>query len=187
MCGRYTIYEEPEVLETRFHATLFDPDTYQPHFNASPSQRLPIIRNDRPNEIVLGFWGFVPSWGYEGTRMSPAINARGETVADSLMFREAFARRRCLVLMNGFYEWERKDGVTTPYYITLQNGAPFACAGIWETPSARTRDAPRFAILTVGANTLISTIHDRMPVILDEHDERAWLDVDSLIAPSMRP
>ena len=78
--------------------------------------------------------------------------------------------------MNGFYEWQQNESVKTPYYITLTSGAPFACAGIWEPSNGRTRGASRFAILTIGANTLVSTIHDRMPVILDEHDERAWLD-----------
>ena len=86
--------------------------------------------------------------------------------------------------------WDRTGGVATPYYITLTSGAPFACAGIWEPPSARTRGVPRFAIITVGANALVSTIHDRMPVVLDEHDEQPWLaegatsdHVAALIAP----
>ena len=188
MCGRYTIYENQEALEARFGATFVNGGAYRGLYNAAPSQQLPIILNEHPKDIVLASWGFVPSWAYEGTRIPPAINARGETIAP--LFRDAFAHRRCLVLVNGFYEWDRTGDVATPYYITLTGGAPFACAGIWEPPSARTRGVPRFAIITVGANALVSTIHDRLPVVLDEHDEQPWLvesatsdHVAALIAP----
>ena len=169
MCGRYSIYETKEVLEERFGARFGEGTTFGGIYNAAPMQQLPIIRNDHPETIVMATWSFLPEWAHA---LRPQINARGETVADTPLFRDAFAHRRCLVLVNGFYEWHENRSVKTPYYITLTSGAPFACAGIWEPPSARTRGVPRFAILTVGANALVSTIHDRMPVVLDEHDEQ---------------
>ena len=104
MCGRYSIYETKEVLEQRFHATFVNGGAYRGVYNATPMQQLPIILNEHPETIVMATWGFVPAWAQHGPRVPPAINARGEGIAPS--FTDAFARRRCLVLVNGFYEWE---------------------------------------------------------------------------------
>ena len=154
MCGRYTIYENQEALEARFGATFVNGDAYRGHYNAAPSQQLPIILNEHPKDIVLASWGFVPSWAYEGTRIPPAINARGETIAP--LFRDAFAHRRCLVLVNGFYEWDRngRRGNAVLHHasqaahrlpVRVYGSRPAreheACLGSPSSPSAQTRSS----------------------------------------------
>jgi putative SOS response-associated peptidase YedK len=165
-----------EALEERFHAHL-STELAGPTYNAAPSQAQLTILNDHPDTIVRAAWGFVPEWADGRPDVKPLINARAETVATKPFFRDAFKRKRCLVLADGFYEWQRAGKGKIPYRIALKNEEPFAFAGIWST----VRDAqggvqPTFAILTTEANTLVSQIHTRMPVILREQDEAAWLN-----------
>jgi putative SOS response-associated peptidase YedK len=189
MCGRFTLYTKAEALEERFDAQL-EMD-YTPMYNAAPSQTLPVILNTDPGSIVAAEWGFVPQWadGREGVK--PVINARGESVADKPFFRSAFKSNRCLILADGFYEWQRSQKHKVPYRFVLKSGEPFAFAGMW----SRIHDATgalrtTFGIITTEANALVSKIHNRMPVILSEQDEADWLnpqlgmdDAKALIAP----
>jgi putative SOS response-associated peptidase YedK len=119
----------------------------------------------------------VPEWADGRSDVKPLINARAETVATKPFFRDAFKRKRCLVLADGFYEWKRTGKSKVPYRIALQTEEPFAFAGIWSmVHNAQGEVHPIFAILTTEANTLVSQIHTRMPVILREQDEAAWLN-----------
>ncbi len=175
MCGRFTTPIDAGDLEARFGAQLLESD-YLPRFNAAPTQMLPVVCSDRPKEIVLARWGFIPHWAKAGSDIKPQINARGETVASKPSFRHAFRGARCLVLAQSFFEWKRDGATKQPYRILLARDAPFAMAGIW---SAREEDGARvvtFAIITTEANALVREIHDRMPVILPEEAERRWLD-----------
>jgi putative SOS response-associated peptidase YedK len=142
-----------------------------PRYNAAPGQHLPIAVNTGRRWITVGRWGFKKHWDKEkGTGL---INARAETVAEKPMFRDAFARRRCLVLADSFFEWRRTVQGKTPYRILLKSGEPFTFAGVW----TRGADgAITFAIITTEANELVAKIHYRMPVIMVESDERAWLE-----------
>jgi putative SOS response-associated peptidase YedK len=120
-------------------------------------------------------WGFVPEWADGRPDVKPLIKARAETVATKPFFRDAFKRKRCLVLADGFYEWKRTGKGKVPYRITLKTEQPFA--GIWSTVhDAQGRVHPTFAILTTEANALVAQIHTRMPVILREQDEADWLN-----------
>jgi putative SOS response-associated peptidase YedK len=175
MCGRYDIFTNAETLARRFHATWEEAGRYQPHYNAAPSQLLPLIRNDARDVITLGQWGFLPSWA-RGKPIKPMINARAETVAAKPMFRGAYTSHRCLVLAEGFYEWKQTDAGKIPYRITRTDGQPFAFAGLFSQYDVGGEE-PRttFTILTTAPNALMADIHHRMPVILLPNHEEAWL------------
>jgi putative SOS response-associated peptidase YedK len=165
-----------EALEERFRAHL-STEVAAPIYNAAPFQAQLTILNDHPDAIVRAAWGFVPEWADGRPDVKPLINARAETVATKPFFRDAFKRKRCLVLANGFYEWKRTGKDKVPYRIALKTEEPFAFAGIWSTVhDAQGSVQPTFAILTTEANTLVAQIHTRMPVILREQDEAAWLN-----------
>jgi putative SOS response-associated peptidase YedK len=164
------------ALEERFHAHL-STELAVPTYNAAPSQAQLTILNDHPDTIVRAAWGFVPEWADGRPDVKPLINARAETVPTKPFFRDAFRRKRCLVLADGFYEWKRAGKGKVPYRIALKTEEPFAFAGIWSTVhDAQGAVQPTFAILTTDANALVSQIHTRMPVILRKQDETAWLD-----------
>jgi putative SOS response-associated peptidase YedK len=176
MCGRFTLSTKAEALEERFHATLAE-GVYAPNYNAVPLQALLTILNDNPEVIVPTAWGFVPAWAEGRSDVKPLINARGETVASKPFFRTAFKSSRCLVLSDGFYEWRRAKSGKVPYRIALKTKEPFAFAGIW----SRLHDAEgamqtTFALIITEANALVAHMHHRMPVILREEDEEAWLN-----------
>ena len=176
MCGRFTMATNAEALEERFHAHL-STEVAAPTYNAAPSQAQLTILNDHPHAIVRAAWGFVPEWADGRPDVKPLINARAETVATKPFFRDAFKRKRCLVLADGFYEWKRAGKGKVPYRIALKTEEPFAFAGIWSAiHDAQGVVQPTFAILTTEANALVSQIHTRMPVILREQDEENWLN-----------
>jgi len=175
MCGRYTIVADAAALEARFHAYI-PPGLLAPSYNAAPAQGLPTILNANPYVITVSAWGFRPEWA-DWRDVTPVINARAETVATKPFFRQAFRTKRCLVLADGFYEWQRTGKGKVPYRIALKTEEPFAFAGIWSTVhDGQGGVHPTFAILTTEANALVSQIHHRMPVILKEQDEEDWLN-----------
>lgn len=147
MCGRYSLFISPDELEERFGATFeFD---FEPRYNAAPGQQLPVVCDDSRASITQCRWGLVPSWADEAS--TNLINARSETVSEKPAFRDAYRNRRCLVLVDGFYEWTTTDsdsgsgsdstGHKQPYRITRTDEQPFALAGLWEswTPSQTQR------------------------------------------------
>jgi len=176
MCGRFTIATNRAALEERFHAHL-STERAVPTSNAAPSQAQLTILNEHPDTIVRAAWGFVPEWADGRLDVKPLINAQAETVPTKPFFRDAFRRNRCLVFADGFYEWQRAGKGKVPYRIALKTEEPFAFAGIWSTVhDAQGAGHPTFAILTTDANALVSQMPTRMPVILREQDETAWLD-----------
>jgi putative SOS response-associated peptidase YedK len=176
MCGRFTMATNAAALEERFHARLAT-EIAEPTYNAAPSQGQLTILNDHPDAIVRAVWGFVPEWADGRPDVKPLINARAETVATKPFFRDAFKRKRCLVLADGFYEWKRTGKSKVPYRIALKTEEPFAFAGIWSTVhDAHGAVQPTLAIITTESNALVAQIHNRMPVILREQDEEAWLN-----------
>ncbi len=176
MCGRYTIFTEPRRLMERFQAEWPDAP-WQPRYNAAPTQPLPVLLNDGTRRIRLLRWGLIPHWAEDPTIGHRLINARAETLTQRPSFREAFRRRRCLVLADGFYEWQRTPRGRTPYWIGLKDHEPFAFAGLWdrwEGPEGEVIES--FTIITTAANERVAPIHDRMPVILLPEHEAIWLD-----------
>jgi putative SOS response-associated peptidase YedK len=126
--------------------------------------------------LVFLRWGLIPSWAGDPRIGNRLINARAETAAEKPSFRSAFRQRRCLVLADGFYEWQRLDGKKQPYYFRMRDSQPFAFAGLWERSSAQGKAVETCTLLTTEANELLRTIHDRMPVILEPDTYDRWLD-----------
>jgi len=183
MCGRYAIYgpksrNNREVIEFLGRELRFGPV-----YNAAPTRELPVCRvtEREGRELTLLRWGLVPSWAKDPTIGARMINARGDTVAQKPAFRAAFARRRCLVPMSGFYEWRAGGARKVPYFIHLLNANLFAAAGLYEYWPGRDGAAPieSYAIITTDANDVLKPLHERMPVILHEADYETWLAPDN--------
>ena len=194
MCGRYSLIADLGDLAHKFE---FDGDwlSFEAAYNIAPTQQaLTVGENGGGRKAVFMRWGLIPSWAKDpsiGVRM---INARAETVAEKPAFRTALRKRRCLVLADGFYEWQRVAGsrAKRPMRIVLKTGEPFAFAGLWETwldPAGGPIES--CAIITTTANDLLAPIHDRMPVILPRESESLWLnasdDDPGLLVQMLRP
>ena len=180
MCGRYALHGPKtrklgDKLSFRGAAVEF-----APRYNIPPMQDLPVYCIDAEHgpRLTLMRWGLVPAWARAAGKGAPLNNARAETVTVKPTFREAYRRRRCLVPMNGFYEWHRAGAQKTPYYIGMQDSELFAVAGLYEYRPGDTTVAPMttFTVLTTAANALMQPIHDRMPVILPAEAYEEWLD-----------
>ncbi|MCC7117808.1 MAG: SOS response-associated peptidase [Anaerolineales bacterium] len=178
MCGRFTLTIDPAQLEDAFHGYQF-PQPFAPRFNIAPSQPLLAIPNDGKLTATFFLWGLVPVWAKDISIAHKLINARGETLAEKPSFRASFKYKRCLIPADGFYEWKTNPGIKTktPYYIHLQERKPFALAGLWSEWNSPAGDALRTCtIVTTQPNPLMSTLHNRMPVILEKQDYAEWLD-----------
>lgn len=183
MCGRATIVDPNglEVVSYEF-TKKFNPADWRPRYNIRPTQDLPVLRAAEGSgcELVALRWGLIPGWAKDPAAVQSTFNARGETVNEKPTFRTAFRKRRCLVLVDGFYEWPKKPNRDkNPRYIYMKAGGVFAFAGLWE----RWRDdvtgvvVESCAIITTDANALLQSVpHDRMPVILGRRDWDRWLD-----------
>jgi putative SOS response-associated peptidase YedK len=173
MCGRYSIGPDIESLVEKLNVAL--PPDFAPHYNAAPSQQLPVVSNQQSGQVKMYRWGMIPFWANSasGQRL---INARAETVNEKSTFKQAFRKQRCLVLADGYYEWQKTKEGKQPYRIILANEVPFVFAGIWQEPNEIVEsDIPEYCIITTEAPTSIRDIHDRMPVILDEAAWEFWL------------
>ena len=181
MCGRFTLTSNSDALQERFgflseftDAEFFD---HGPRYNIAPTQAVLTVTNDGQRRGEVMRWGLIPFWAKDlkvGARM---INAVGETVSTKRAFREAFKKRRCLVLANGFYEWKKDGNRRLPTYIYSKNNEPLAFAGLWETWKSSEGPVVRSCtIITTSANSFIEPIHNRMPVILSGETQALWLD-----------
>jgi len=180
MCGRFTLTSGPAALQRALHLDT-PPEELLPRFNIAPTQNVAIVTSLENPRVEYVRWGLIPSWAKEASIGSRMINARAETVRAKPAFRSAFLKRRCLILADGFYEWERaargRGGARAPFYIQLQGGDPFAFAGLWETWRAPQGEEVRTCtIVTCAANEIIGRFHDRMPVILEGEAAKRWLD-----------
>ena len=187
MCGRYTLTTPAVELERRFLVRLGE--DYVPRYNVAPGQVVLAVVSPEGERRAVGLrWGWVPAWASE-PKPGP-INARAETAATKPMFRRAMRRRRCLVLADGFYEWQRLGGTRRPYLFRLRDGAPFALAGLWERWDGPGGPLWTCCVLTTRPNALVGQVHDRMPVILRPEWEEAWLDPEvepADLAPAWEP
>ena len=154
-----------------------DWDAFDKRHNIAPTQEVLTVVGGETRRGGFMRWGLVPSWAKELKVGSRMFNARGETVAERPAFRTALRRRRCLVLADAFYEWQKVAGGKRPMRISLKSGEPFAFAGpwaVWRDPQGNR--VPSCTIITTEANGLLRPIHDRMPVILPRDLEELWLD-----------
>lgn len=180
MCGRFTLTASIEEILNRFDIQVFlEAENYEPSYNIAPSQSvLAVINDGRQNRMGFLKWGLVPSWAKDASVGNKMINARAETVAEKPSFRNAFKKKRCLIVADSFFEWKRhEDQTKTPMRIKLKSSDLFAMAGIWESWKAPDgRLLYSCSVITTLPNELMKGIHDRMPVILKPEDERLWLD-----------
>ena len=180
MCGRYTVSNPGEILPELLGND--DASEMAARYNVAPTQMAPVVvaGEDGSRRVVEMRWGLVPYWAKDPEIGSRMINARSESVAEKPAFRDSFGRRRCLVAADGFYEWQKVPGGKQPYLIRLEGGAPFAFAGLWDRwRGSRGRVLETFTILTTTPNSLVTPIHDRMPVILPAEARAGWLDRDA--------
>ncbi len=187
MCGRYTNRYSWSELHRLYAVTGVapPPSNFRPRYNIAPTDTVPVVRRRAGNRAVDFLkWGLVPLTAKNAADAAKLINARAETVPDRAPFRSAFLHRRCLVPADGFYEWKKiTPKQKQPYFVTMRDNAPFAFAGIYEYWIPR--EGPRletFAIITCPANSVVATLHDRMPVILTPESWPAWLG-EQLISP----
>lgn len=192
MCGRYASFLPAEALRALFQTVNATPNL-EPTWNMAPTRDAPVVRlhpETRARHLDLLRWGLVPHWAKDPKSVRQPINARAETVATAPMFRDALARRRCLVPADLFYEWQATDGAKQPYAIARADGQPMVFAGLWEGWRGADGTVLRsFAIVTTSANSVLRPIHERMPVILEPPDWPTWLgetegDAPALLRPS---
>jgi len=199
VCGRFTSLTSPEELAVLFSAELVMTEAsspprlgdgpFTPNFNVAPSTAIQVVARGSDGLRKLGrmTWGLVPSWAKE-RRGSGHINARAETISEKPSFRPSVAHKRCLIPMDGYFEWRTvvdADASTLvpakapkrAVYVTRSDGRPMAVAGLWSTwrpgpdePSIRT-----CCVITTAANSKLARIHDRMPVVLEDEDWTVWL------------
>ena len=180
MCGRYTLSTPAGRLADEFQLDAAAVDI-APSYNVAPTQQVAAVLEDQGGRrLEMLRWGLVPSWADDPEIGARMINARSETAPEKPSFRRAFRGKRCLIAADGFYEWKREDGGKQPYYFRMQDGRPFAFAGLWESWEKGGEGTLRTcAILTTRANSVLSGIHERMPVILPPDAYNAWFDPDA--------
>jgi putative SOS response-associated peptidase YedK len=179
MCGRYRLTAKERYL--RDHFGLDGDISWTPHWNIAPTQRVPIVRQDRTEPMRtfdLVRWGLIPYWAKDRSIATKTINAMSETATEKPAFRDAMRLRRCLIPADGFYEWRTLGPkAKQPFSIGLVDDSVFAFAGLWERwrdPSGELVET--CSILTTKPNSLVADVHDRMPVILSAADYDLWLD-----------
>jgi putative SOS response-associated peptidase YedK len=180
MCGRFTLSASIDQIMNRFDVEAFlDKEGYQPNYNVAPSQSvLAIIYNGTINKMGYLRWGLIPPWAKDTSVGYKMINARSETLTEKPSYRNAYRKKRCLIIADSFYEWKRIDSKTkTPMRIKLKTDDLFAMAGLWEQwKSPEGKSIYSCSVITTSANELVKNIHDRMPVILQPEAEKIWLD-----------
>ncbi|MEP7323683.1 MAG: SOS response-associated peptidase [Saprospiraceae bacterium] len=180
MCGRSSLTKTEKELEERFQASFYTEDLERynpiPNFNVAPTHVLPVIANQDPSHFRPMRWGLIPFWAKDQKVGYKMINARIETIEDKT-FGQALEKRRCIVPMDGFYEWKTTGKKKKPYRIVVEHGKLFAVAGLWEKWKSPTGEViESFTLITQPANKMMSSIHDRMPAILLPGQERLWID-----------
>ena len=191
MCGRATLVTGVEEVAEIFGVVPVP--IGPPRFNMSPGQDVPVVRPAPPpsglagpsegpadasgaRELAMVRWGLVPWWSKDGKMSGKTIQARGETVARAPAFRDAFKSRRCLVVVDGFYEWSGTGKARRPHHITLPDGRPFAIAGVWESwKSPAGARLETCAVVTTAARGPVVPLHDRMPLVLTDEERDRWL------------
>jgi putative SOS response-associated peptidase YedK len=195
MCGRYSQRQSAKIIAQAFQVN--DVPTLEPRYNIAPTQSVPTVLQTSAStnrQFKMLHWGLIPSWAKDPKMGAKLINARAETVAEKPAFRSALRQRRCLVLADGFYEWQQQEQKKQkqPFYFRLSDERPFAFAGLWEHWKGEDgKEIESCTLLTTEANELMQPIHNRMPVILDPKDYDLWLDPEvkkpELLQPLLHP
>lgn len=175
MCGRYTLITDIKKIAENFGVPPVL--NAQPRYNIAPTQDVVAILSNGSPHLSLLHWGLIPAWAKDESVGSRMINARAETLAEKPSFKRLLRGKRCLVVADGFYEWRAEGKSKTPMYITLQDGQPFAFAGLWDLwKGPDGHEVQSCTIITTEPNELMATIHNRMPAILRPGAYEDWLD-----------
>ena len=178
MCGRYAFFSPAEAVKRAF--ALDDFPALEPRYNIAPTQPVPVLREGQPGrrQVALLHWGLIPSWARDRSVGNRMINARAETLSERPAYRAAFRRRRCVVLADGWYEWQVVASGKQPWFIHSRDGAPLGLAGLWETwrDPAGGEPVESCTIVTTDAVGPLAEIHHRMPAVLPAAGLEAWLD-----------
>jgi putative SOS response-associated peptidase YedK len=183
VCNRYRLTHSKQYLSERFEAESSDEELEdRPRYNIAPTQQVLIVRKEhgeKVRQLTTMRWGLIPSWAKDASIGTRTLNARSETVTTTPAFRESIRRKRCLIPADGFYEWQKMGSVKQPYCFEVGEGDVFALAGLWdEWTSPDGEIIESCTILTTEPNTLVSDLHNRMPVIVPPEKYEVWLDPD---------
>lgn len=187
MCGRYTLKTTSIVLKQQLG--LEEVPAVEARYNLAPMQAAPILLDASPKKLTIAQWGLLPFWAKDARLASKLINARAETLEEKPAFRQLLKTHRCLVPCDGFYEWTKHGAQHTPHYIHRPDDAVLTMAGLyslWKSPDGL--EVLTFTIITTSANSMMKSLHDRMPVFLDAGARETWLSktetsVASLLVP----
>ncbi len=177
MCGRFILDSDIREIQRTFHIQLTETEV-GPSYNVAPTQPvLTVVQRDGQRVLTAMRWGLVPVWAKDMRIGAKMINARAETVAEKPSFKRLLKSRRCLIVADGFYEWQKDGARKIPMFISVKPKQPFGFAGLydtWTSPEGET--VTSCAIITTHANEMIESIHSRMPVILPRNAYGRWLD-----------
>ncbi|MGR3320693.1 MAG: SOS response-associated peptidase [Pseudooceanicola sp.] len=176
MCGRFATTLPPDAMAQLFEAAPANDVPEGPNYNVCPTNRIQVVSRGETGRRLTGMrWGFLPHW-YKAPNDGPLlINARAETIAEKPAFRAAARERRCLIPMDGFYEWDRSGDEKLPWFIRRADGAPMVVAGIWQDWARGDEAFTTCAIVTTEAAGRMAQVHNRIPVILEPRDWPLWL------------
>ena len=178
MCGRFVRCSPVTVIADEFNIRKSSLEL-APSYNIAPNQDILIINNEGKKQLITCKWGFIPAWARDRSIGHKMINARAETLASKPAFKDAFKKHRCLVIADGFYEWNKIENKKIPFYILLRTGRPFGIAGLYSYwTSSEKEKICTCTIITTHANELLEPLHDRMPAIIPKEKEDLWLDPD---------
>ena len=182
MCGLFILLTDLSLITESFNvqdvACEYRP--YRPGRHISPGQQVAAVIHDEKNRLVNFRWGLIPSWAKDLSMGNRMFNARAETLSEKPSFKNAFKKRRCLIIADGVYEWQKLGKVKKPLYFSLKSGRPFGFAGLHETwVSPDHQPIHTCTIITTEPNELIKPIHDRMPVMVPKEREAFWIDPDN--------
>lgn len=180
MCGRFVQAQPPSVYARYFNVDEVQTEALKESYNVAPTDQVYAVAEHEGRRLLGSFrWGLIPWWAKDRKIGARNINARSESIATKASFKDSFAGRRCLVPVDGFYEWQRKPKGKLPHYVYSSDRTPLALAGLWATwrdPEAEGAVVRSCTIITGPPNDLVSPIHDRMPIALPPEAWEAWLD-----------
>lgn len=188
MCGRMTQYLSSEEIAALFGAEPLV-SLAGGRYNVAPTQTALVVEEDGERRVIAAHrWGLIPPWADSAKIGSQMINARSETVAEKPSFRSAFKRQRCLVPVDGFYEWQKVGSTKVPHAIVRKDGQPLALAGLWSSwrDPATGEELRTFTVITTQANATMQPLHERMPVILPDDAWERWLDPTFTDIPALQ-
>ena len=186
MCGRFVRKTDIREIGKVFKAAEIDSDL-GPSFNIAPRQPIAVIMEKGKRKLVTMQWGLIPHWAKDEAIANKLINARAETIAEKPSFRNAFKKQRCLIIADGFYEWQGMGIQKKPFYIFMKDEKPFAMAGLyenWTNPEGKA--VTSCTIVTTEANEFMKPMHHRMPVIIRPSDYDLWLNPMEIDIPKLQ-